>query len=144
MSEEKYPFVGIHKDNKLIVFFTSNSVGYIIKTNEKQKLFEFKDDWDMDNFKKFDGNIKLEYDGTTNDISIRVTQSIDMVSLVVDVYKTTFNIEKSKSEVRRLIEGGSVSFSGEKIIDPKYILNTHKSGVLKLDKKHAVKLDTSS
>jgi tyrosyl-tRNA synthetase len=144
MNEEKYPFIGIHKDNRLIVFFTSNNVGYIIRTNKQQKLFEYKDDWDMDNFKKFDGSIKLEYDGSIDDISITVTQSIDIVGLIVDVYKTTFNIEKSKSEVRRLIEGGSVSFSGEKIIDPKYILNIQKSGVLKLDKKHAVKLDTFS
>ena len=63
----------------------------------------------------------------------------DLVSVVVQAYETCFGITKSRSDARRLIEGGSVQFGGEKIVDPKVILPT-APGILKLDKTRAVRI----
>jgi len=57
----------------------------------------------------------------------------------VQAYETCFGITKSRSDARRLIEGGSVQFGGEKIVDPKVILPT-APGILKLDKTRAVRI----
>jgi len=46
----------------------------------------------------------------------------DFVSLIVDAYAKCFGTTRSRSDVRRLIEGGSVQWKGEKISDPKAIL----------------------
>ncbi|MGA7901345.1 MAG: tyrosine--tRNA ligase [Terrimicrobiaceae bacterium] len=64
----------------------------------------------------------------------------DLVSIVVEAYARCFEIVKSRSEARRLIEGGSVQWDGEKIVDPKASLSPGSSGVLKLDKTHAVRI----
>lgn len=64
----------------------------------------------------------------------------DFVSLVVEAYAACFQTAKSRSDVRRLIEGGSVQWRGEKISDPKAELATDAPGVLKLDKKRAVRV----
>ncbi len=66
--------------------------------------------------------------------------SRDIVSTVVDAFAKCFGITKSRSDARRLIEGGSVQWRGEKITDPKAVLPADGSGVLKLDKTHAVRL----
>lgn len=64
----------------------------------------------------------------------------DVVGLVTDAYAQCFGISKSRSEVRRLVEQGSVQWRGEKIADIKAQLDTSVAGVLKLDKTHAVRL----
>jgi tyrosyl-tRNA synthetase len=64
----------------------------------------------------------------------------DPVSLVVDAFQHCFGITKSRSEVRRLIEGGSVTWRGEKIGDLKTKLSLDVEGVLKLDRKNAVRV----
>ena len=64
----------------------------------------------------------------------------DFVSLVVEAYAACFQTAKSRSDVRRLIEGGSVQWRGEKVSDPKAELATDAAGVLKLDKKRAVRV----
>ncbi|MFI0348244.1 MAG: tyrosine--tRNA ligase [Chthoniobacterales bacterium] len=68
----------------------------------------------------------------------------DVVTLVVDAFLKTFQTTKSRGDVRRLVEGGSVTWRGEKISDPKAILDMTTSngapGVLKLDRKHAVRI----
>jgi tyrosyl-tRNA synthetase len=64
----------------------------------------------------------------------------DPVSLVVDAFQHCFGITKSRSEVRRLIEGGSVTWRGEKIGDLKTTLSLDVEGVLKLDRKNAVRV----
>ena len=58
-------------------------------------------------------------------------QARDFVSVVVEAYDTCFGITKSRSDARRLIEGGSVQWGGEKIVDPKVSLPTGSRGVLK-------------
>ena len=50
--------------------------------------------------------------------------------------------------MRRLVEGGSVTWRGEKISDPKAVIDVATSngasGVLKLDRKHAVRMGSLS
>jgi len=64
----------------------------------------------------------------------------DVTSLVVDAFYQCFRITKSRSDARRLIEGGSVSWRGEKILDPKASIEVSAEGVLKLDRKSAVRI----
>jgi tyrosyl-tRNA synthetase len=64
----------------------------------------------------------------------------DFVSLVVEAYARCFGISKSRSDARRLIEGGSIQWGGEKIADPKVVLPAGSDGVLKLDKTRAVRI----
>ena len=67
-------------------------------------------------------------------------ESRDFVSLVVEAYARCFRISKSRSDARRLIEGGSIQWGGEKVTDPKVRLREGSRGVLKLDKTHAVRI----
>ena len=67
-------------------------------------------------------------------------ESRDFVSLVVEAYARCFRISKSRSDARRLIEGGSIQWGGEKVTDPKVRLPEGSHGVLKLDKTHAVRI----
>ncbi|MFZ0711043.1 MAG: tyrosine--tRNA ligase [Terrimicrobiaceae bacterium] len=64
----------------------------------------------------------------------------DLVSIVVEGYDRCFGIAKSRSDARRLIEGGSIQWGGEKIVDPKASLPAGSGGVLKLDKTRAVRI----
>ena len=64
----------------------------------------------------------------------------DIVSAVVNAFDGAFRLKKSRGEVRRLIEQGSVQLDGEKITDPKFILNIRRGQVLRLDKTHAVRI----
>jgi len=64
----------------------------------------------------------------------------DILSLIVAAFEQCFHIAKSRSDARRLVVGGSVQWRGEKISDPKAELTRSESGVLKLDKTHAVRI----
>jgi tyrosyl-tRNA synthetase len=64
----------------------------------------------------------------------------DFVSLVVEAYARCFSIAKSRSDARRLIEGGSIQWAGQKVADPKIVLPSGSGGILKLDKTRAVRL----
>jgi len=64
----------------------------------------------------------------------------DIISLGVDAFDRSLGIRKSRGDLRRLVEGGSVSWRGEKITDPKATLPVGEGGVLKLDRKNAVRL----
>lgn len=63
------------------------------------------------------------------------------VSLISDVYRKVFQLEKSHSEVSRLIKQGSVGIDGAKIQDPKSKLSLSPGQILRLDRKHAVRID---
>lgn len=65
----------------------------------------------------------------------------DMVSAIVEAYAQCFQVKRSRSDVRRLMEGGSVRWGGEKVSDPKANFPSHTSGVLKLDKTRAVRIE---
>lgn len=64
----------------------------------------------------------------------------DFVTLVVEAYARCFSISKSRSDVRRLIEGGSIQWGGEKVAGPTVNLPAGSAGVLKLDKTRAVRI----
>jgi len=65
----------------------------------------------------------------------------DIISLGVDAFDRVLGIKKSRGDLRRLVEGGSVSWRGEKVTDPKALIPAgEESGVLKLDRKNAVRM----
>jgi tyrosyl-tRNA synthetase len=72
--------------------------------------------------------------------SIDADSPSDMVSLLVSAYAKCFQIQKSRSDARRLVEQGSVQWRGEKLTDPKATLSNSDSGILKLDKLRAVRI----
>jgi ribosomal protein S4E len=51
-----------------------------------------------------------------------------------------FDLEKSHSEVSRLIKQGSVEIDGTKIRDPKATVGLQSGQTLRLDRKHAVRV----
>jgi tyrosyl-tRNA synthetase len=62
------------------------------------------------------------------------------VTLVSNVYRQVFNLQKSHSEVSRLIKQGSVEIGGVKIHDPKATITLEPGQILRLDRKHAVRI----
>ena len=64
----------------------------------------------------------------------------DFISVIGEAYLLCFQITKSRSDIRRLIEGGSVQWRGEKVTDTKALLRQEEPGVLKLDKTRAVRI----
>jgi tyrosyl-tRNA synthetase len=62
------------------------------------------------------------------------------VTLVSRVYREVFNLQKSHSEVSRLIKQGSVESDGAKIYDPKAIIPLRPGQILRLDRKRAVRI----
>ncbi|MBA2243026.1 MAG: tyrosine--tRNA ligase, partial [Chthoniobacterales bacterium] len=64
----------------------------------------------------------------------------DAVSIVSSVYALAFSLPKSRTEVRRLIEQGSVQLDGLKVTDAKATLILRSGQVLRLDKTRAVKI----
>ena len=65
----------------------------------------------------------------------------DIVSAVVAAYAQGFNLAKSRSDARRLVEQGSIHWRGEKVSDPKARIQFAPGEVLRLDKTHAVRVD---
>ena len=68
------------------------------------------------------------------------TEELPAVNVVSDVYRKVFQLEKSHSEVSRLIKQGSVEIDGTKIHDPKVKVALHPGQILRLDRKHAVRI----
>ena len=66
----------------------------------------------------------------------------DIVSAVVEAYAQGFTLNKSRSDARRLVEGGSVQWRGDKVLDPKTRPDFAAGGVLKLDKLRSVRVVT--
>src|SRR4030095_6662553 len=67
-------------------------------------------------------------------------ETLTAVGLVWNVYREVFNLQKSHSEVSRLIKQGSVEINGLKIHDPKATITLKPGQVLRLDRKHAVRI----
>jgi tyrosyl-tRNA synthetase len=64
----------------------------------------------------------------------------DVIAIVVAAYERGFQLTKSKSDVRRLIEGGSVQLAGEKFTNLKTPVVLASGQVLKLDKTRAIRV----
>jgi tyrosyl-tRNA synthetase len=67
-------------------------------------------------------------------------EGVSAVALVSNAYREVFNLEKSHSEVSRLIKQGSVEIDGAKIRDPKATITLKRGQTLRLDRKHAVRV----
>jgi tyrosyl-tRNA synthetase len=63
-----------------------------------------------------------------------------LLDVVCRAYAEAFGQNRTRSEVRRLIEQGSIQWQGEKLTDPKAVLPAAAGSILKLDKKRAVRL----
>ena len=68
---------------------------------------------------------------------------IDIVTAVVTAYLSGFQLTKSRSDARRLVEGGSVQWQGQKVTDAKTKLAFKAGDVLKLDKLRTVRIGES-
>jgi tyrosyl-tRNA synthetase len=64
----------------------------------------------------------------------------DAVTLVAAAYAEAFATTRSRGDVRRLIEQGSVQLDGAKLTDPKATLALQTGQVLRLDKTRAVRI----
>ena len=64
----------------------------------------------------------------------------DVISVVVSAYAQAFSMAKSRGDVRRLVEGGSIQWRGEKVSDAKARPDFKGGGVLKLDKIRSVRI----
>jgi tyrosyl-tRNA synthetase len=67
-------------------------------------------------------------------------EGLAAVELVSKIYRDVFNLEKSHSEISRLIKQGSVEIDGAKIRDPKATVMLKRNQTLRLDRKHAVRV----
>jgi len=67
-------------------------------------------------------------------------EGLAAVNLVSNAYREVFNLQKSHSEVSRLIKQGSVELNGSKIQDPKATITLKPGQILRLDRKHAVRI----
>ncbi|MDP3851698.1 MAG: tyrosine--tRNA ligase [Luteolibacter sp.] len=66
---------------------------------------------------------------------------LTVLSLAARAFKAAFDLEKSNSELRKqFITSGSVQLNGEKLTDPSAAVSPQSGDVLKLSKKHAVRL----
>jgi tyrosyl-tRNA synthetase len=67
-------------------------------------------------------------------------EGLAAVTLVSNAYREVFGLQKSHSEVSRLIKQGSVELNGSKIQDPKATITLKPGQILRLDRKHAVRI----
>ncbi len=65
----------------------------------------------------------------------------NLISLVVAAYQQGFQLTKSRGDVRRLVEQGSVQLNGEKIRDRQAAVALEPGDVLRLDKTRAVRVE---
>jgi tyrosyl-tRNA synthetase len=68
-------------------------------------------------------------------------ENLAVVALVSEVYREAFSLRRSHSEISRLIKQGSVEIDGTKILDPKTKITLRPGQTLRLDRKHAVRID---
>jgi len=72
--------------------------------------------------------------------SVSGLEQHDLVTLVWSAYRKAFDLDKSRSQAWRLIQQGSVELDGQKIRDPRAVIEPKSGQVLRLDKKHAVRI----
>ena len=77
-------------------------------------------------------------------VTVTFDDGADIVSAVVAAYTQAFGMTKSRGDARRLVEGGSIQWRGEKVSDPKATPDFLAGGVLKLDKIRSVRIAAAS
>ena len=65
---------------------------------------------------------------------------MELIEAGVEAYGQCFGQTKSRGDVRRLVVQGSVQWRGEKVTDPKAMLDLAEGGILRLDKTRAVRV----
>jgi tyrosyl-tRNA synthetase len=70
----------------------------------------------------------------------RLENYSDFVDVVGITFRNAFGINKSRTQVRHLIEQGSVQLDGKKITDPNATIPLRAGQILRLDKTHAVRI----
>ncbi len=95
-----------------------------------------RDDWDLRFSKR---NLA---DADLPEISLAsLPADSTVLSISAFAFLTAFSVEKSNSELRKqFITTGSVQLNGEKLTDPTATVSLQSGDVLKLSKKHAVRL----
>ncbi|MFY7818500.1 MAG: tyrosine--tRNA ligase [Akkermansiaceae bacterium] len=95
-----------------------------------------REDWDL----RFSKRNLAEAD--LPEISLAsLPAELNVLSLSAFAFTTAFGLEKSNGELRKqFITSGSVQLNGEKLIDPNGTVSLKVGDVLKLSKKHAVRL----
>jgi tyrosyl-tRNA synthetase len=95
-----------------------------------------REDWDL----RFSKRNLVEAD--LPEISLAsLPAELNVLSLSAFAFTTAFGLEKSNGELRKqFITSGSVQLNGEKLIDPNGTVSLKVGDVLKLSKKHAVRL----
>ena len=68
------------------------------------------------------------------------TPSLDVITAGTEAYEQCFGQTKSRGDVRRLVVQGSLQWRGEKVTDPKAVLDLSQTGILRLDKTRAVRV----
>jgi tyrosyl-tRNA synthetase len=68
------------------------------------------------------------------------TPSLDVITAGTEAYVQCFGQTKSRGDVRRLVVQGSLQWRGEKVTDPKAVLDLSQTGILRLDKTRAVRV----
>ncbi|MCF6314067.1 MAG: tyrosine--tRNA ligase [Verrucomicrobiales bacterium] len=71
---------------------------------------------------------------------ITLAERRDILGVLAHAYQTGFDSKRSGSDLRRLIQQGSVQLNGEKVTDLKMQPDWKSGDVLKLDKKRFVRL----
>jgi tyrosyl-tRNA synthetase len=66
--------------------------------------------------------------------------SLDVITAGTEAYVQCFGQTKSRGDVRRLVVQGSLQWRGEKVTDPKAVLDLSQTGILRLDKTRAVRV----
>jgi len=95
-----------------------------------------RDDWDL----RFSKRNLADADLPEISLASLPTDST-VLSLSAFAFLTAFGVEKSNSELRKqFITTGSVQLNGEKLTDPTATVSLQSGDVLKLSKKHAVRL----
>ncbi|QQL45593.1 tyrosine--tRNA ligase [Sulfuriroseicoccus oceanibius] len=64
----------------------------------------------------------------------------DLIAVVAAAYQNAYDAKRSNSDVRRLIQQGSIQINGEKVTDPKAEPELKAGDVIKLDKKRSVRV----
>jgi tyrosyl-tRNA synthetase len=72
--------------------------------------------------------------------SVAGLEKRDVVTIVCSCYRETFGIRKPRTKAWQLIKEGSVELDGSKIRDPKAAVVLQPGQILRLDKKHAVRI----
>jgi tyrosyl-tRNA synthetase len=74
------------------------------------------------------------------EFSLAGLEKRDIVTVVCSCYRETFGIRKPRTKAWQLVEDGSVKLDGTEIRDPKTTVSLKSGQILRLDKKHAVRI----